>query len=197
MYTYKLTPIPRLDVTLPTLSKDIRQKFGASLAEAIPVAKQLLNGDFAYVTSDVSRYYVDKSEYYVAIENTQSSCESSLVINTITVDMLDAIKVQFLKPIFEDDFPERGMTAWLTKIDRVGDCWKLYFDFTEFEAINDKYFVEAYNYSSKQYRENGGVMKGTYTAKEAGEYRPKYSVMLDVGCEPFDDKIKKYLRVAE
>lgn len=118
------------------------------------------------------------------------------VINAITVDMIDAIKVQFLKPIFEDDFPERGMTAWLTKIDRDDDCWKLYFDFTEFEAINDKYFIETYHNSSKQYRENGGEIKGKYTAKEAGQYTPKYSVMLDVGCEPFDDKIKKYLRVA-
>ena len=27
---------------------------------------------------------------------------------TIIVDMIDAIKVQFIKPIFEDDFVEKG-----------------------------------------------------------------------------------------
>ena len=30
---------------------------------------------------------------------------------TISVDMIDAIKVQFIKPIFEDDFVEKGMKA--------------------------------------------------------------------------------------
>lgn len=29
----------------------------------------------------------------------------------ITVGMVDAIKVKFLKQIFEEDFPEKGMVA--------------------------------------------------------------------------------------
>ena len=61
---------------------------------------------------------------------------------TIIVDMIDAIKVQFIKPIFEDDFVEKGMKAWLVDVEwaeREG-CYKLYFNFTDFEAENDKYF---------------------------------------------------------
>jgi hypothetical protein len=67
-------------------------------------------------------------------------------MTAITVDMLDAIKVQWLKPIFEDDFPERGMTAWLTAAEWEQDDegYKLYFDFSEFEAVNAKYFREVY-----------------------------------------------------
>jgi len=61
---------------------------------------------------------------------------------TIIVDMIDAIKVQFIKPIFEDDFVEKGMKAWLVDVEWAEreKCYKLYFDFTEFEAENDKYF---------------------------------------------------------
>ena len=82
---------------------------------------------------------------------------------------LDAVKVQFKKGIFEDDFPERGMKAWLTTIEksRHEDCYKLHFDFTEFEAENDKYFSAGY------YDRNGVACK---TAKEIGVYNPKYSV---------------------
>lgn len=64
-----------------------------------------------------------------------------------------AIVVQFKKSIFEEDFVERGMTAWFTKYewDLKYECWKLYFDFTDFEDINAKYFTECYsgNYSAK------------------------------------------------
>lgn len=60
----------------------------------------------------------------------------------ITASFIDAIKVQFIKPIFEDDFVEKGMKAWLTDVEWAEreKCYKLYFDFTEFEAENDKYF---------------------------------------------------------
>ena len=59
----------------------------------------------------------------------------------IKFDMVDAIKVQFLKPIFEDDFVEKGMNAWLTDIewDSKENCYNLYFDFSDFEVENDKY----------------------------------------------------------
>lgn len=109
--------------------------------------------------------------------------------NEITEDILDAVKVQFLKPIFEDDFPERGMKAWLTKVEREveSDCWKLYFDFTDFEKENDKYLTTVY------YDNNSNPY---LTAKEAGFYTNKYSVYFGdySESESFEDQIKKYLK---
>lgn len=61
---------------------------------------------------------------------------------TNLVTNIDAILVQFKKPIFEDDFPEKGMTAWLTDVEwdnRYGS-YKLYFYFGEHEDVNKKYF---------------------------------------------------------
>lgn len=87
------------------------------------------------------------------------------------LDRIEAIKVQFKKGIFEDDFPERGMKAWLTKIeaDPLSDCYKLYFDFTEFEEENEKYFsADYYDF----------VGRPNKTAKEIGIYSPKYSVFF-------------------
>ncbi len=118
----------------------------------------------------------------------------------IKLDMLDAIKVQFLKPIFEEDFPERGMKAWLTKIekhDKYG-CYKLYFDFSEFEEENDKYFTEKYFHNSKV--SSFVKSKALYTAKEAGYYSPKYDVFfgrIDESEEKFETEIKKYLKVID
>ena len=65
----------------------------------------------------------------------------------ITAKLVDAIQVQFLKPIFEDDFPEKGMWAWLTGVewDSNCKCYRLYFDFTDFEVVNEKYFKRCYH----------------------------------------------------
>lgn len=118
-------------------------------------------------------------------------------------DMVDAIKVKFLKPIFEDDFPEKGMTAWLTDVewDEKMSCYKLYFDFTEFEAENDKYFKECYY---PNIHTAGLPQKKNYTAKEAGMYSPKYSVYFSVESSldkrsdiGFSEEISDYLRVIE
>lgn len=118
-------------------------------------------------------------------------------------DMVDAIKVKFLKPIFEDDFPEKGMTAWLTDVewDEKISCYKLYFDFTEFEAENDKYFKECYYLNIHT---AGLQEKKLYTAKEAGMYSPKYSVYFSVESSldkrndiGFSEEITDYLRVIE
>jgi len=118
----------------------------------------------------------------------------------IVVDMLDAIKVQFLKPIFEDDFVERGMTAWLTGIEWSDntDCYKLFFDFKDFESENDKYFKETY-YPNSSTRALLAV-KDMYTAKEAGMYTPKLQCYLSVSGDKRDDEkfaeeIKQYLKV--
>jgi len=91
--------------------------------------------------------------------------------------MVEAVQVQFLKPIFEDDFPEKGMKAWLTDVewDTSTSCYKLYFDFTDFEAENLKYFKETYWPNNKT-----GTDKSFYTAIEAGYYTPKYSVLLSL-----------------
>jgi hypothetical protein len=106
------------------------------------------------------------------------------------LDMVDAIKVQFLKPIFEDDFPEKGMKAWLTDIIKFDhdECYKLYFDFTEFEDHNAKYFKADY------FDENGVECK---TAIDMGYYTPKYSVYFgDVAWDKgkLNHELQKYLR---
>lgn len=120
--------------------------------------------------------------------------------NKITTDILDAVKVKFLKPIFEDDFPERGMKAWLTHVeyDTKNECYKLYFDFTDFENENDKYLTESYFPN----RHTVGIEKALFTAKEAGCYNNKYNVYFDVSKgvrdDPlFEEEIKEYLVICE
>ena len=124
---------------------------------------------------------------------------------TIIVDMIDAIKVQFIKPIFEDDLVEKGMKAWLVDIEWAEreKCYKLYFDFTEFEVENDRYFKATFypNHHTKAIEEATG--RTLFTAKESGWYTPKYSVYLSVGDgEKRDDvafarEITEYLREVE
>ena len=123
----------------------------------------------------------------------------------ITASFVDAIKVQFIKPIFEDDFVEKGMKAWLVDIEWAEreKCYKLYFDFTEFEVENDKYFKATFypNRHTKTIEEATG--RTLFTAKESGWYTPKYYVYLSVGDgEKRDDvafarEITDYLREVE
>ncbi len=84
---------------------------------------------------------------------------------------LDAIKVQFKRAIFEDDFPDKGMIAWLVDIelDTKHECYHLFFDFTDFEEHNDKFF-------KRVYWGEGDSRHKLRTAHEAGQYTPKYSV---------------------
>jgi hypothetical protein len=119
----------------------------------------------------------------------------------ITPNIIDAIKVQFIQPLFEDDFPERGMQAWLTKIEweQYSECYKLFFDFSEFEQDNDKYFVEVYYPNRNTPNETG---KDLFNAKEAGYYTSKYSVYFSItgskeDAKVFEEEIKQYLRVVE
>lgn len=105
----------------------------------------------------------------------------------ISLSMVEAIKVMFAKPIFEDDFVEKGMTAWLTDIeyDKSKNLYRLYFDFTEFEDINKKYF-------KKSFYQNENLV----TAWEAGLYYPKYSVYFSFNTDEFpsfEDAINTYL----
>lgn len=117
----------------------------------------------------------------------------------ITVDMVSAIKVQFIKPIFGDDFVEKGMMAWLTDIewDEKADCYNLYFDLSDFEEYNDKYFKECYYENSATRLIN--TRRSMFTAKEAGFYKPKYSVYFSVKSGVRNDpafavEIQPYLR---
>lgn len=119
----------------------------------------------------------------------------------LTVNMVDAIKVQFLKPIFEDDYVEKGMKAWLTDVEWVEnkECYKLYFDLSEFEDWNDKYFKESYypnQHTRSIYHETG---RARFTAKESHMYSPKYSVYFSISGSVrndsrFKDEILAYLR---
>lgn len=122
-----------------------------------------------------------------------------MTFNFLDENRLDAVKVQFKAEIFEDDFPERGMTAWLTKIEKCPktDGYELHFDFEEFESHNEKYFTECYhpNIHTKNY-----PTKPLYTAKEAGCYNHKYSVYfgdMSWSADKFNEELSKYLKVVE
>ena len=123
----------------------------------------------------------------------------------ITADMVSAVKVQFIKPIFEDDFVEKGMTAWLTDVewDNSNECYKLYFDFEEFEDINGKYFKAVFhpNCHTKELEERTG--RKMFTAFEAGWYEPKYTLYFSCGDhttrdnDAFAREITQHLREVE
>lgn len=110
---------------------------------------------------------------------------------TITVDLLDAVKVQWLSPLEDDTFVERGMKSWLTGVEWNAEhlAYELFFDFSDFELENDKYFRADY------YDDSGDAV----TAKEAGFYNPKYSVLFGLTPDARDDnmfsiEIEKYIK---
>lgn len=119
----------------------------------------------------------------------------------IQVNMVAAQKVIFLKPIFEEDFPEKGMSAWLVDVEWIekDQCYKLYFDFAEFEAENEKYFKAVYYPNRRTAELAASTGRTWFTAKEAGFYDPKYSVCFHVeglhrrNDEAFEREIKNYL----
>ena len=119
----------------------------------------------------------------------------------ITAKFVDAIQVQFLKPIFEDDFPEKGMRAWLTDVEWDSNCkyYQLYFDFTDFEAVNEKYFKRRYHPNRHTTEIEAATDRRLFTAREAGLYDSKYSVYFMVGDmqhrndAEFAEEIKKFL----
>lgn len=122
----------------------------------------------------------------------------------ITANFIDAIKVKFKKPIFEDDFPEKGMKAWLVDVEwsTREQCYRLYFDFSDFEEDNAKYFKAVYhpNIYTKEIEAQTGRNK--FTAIEAGCYNPKYDVyfsfegLVTRNDTAFQREIVKYLQVA-
>ena len=120
----------------------------------------------------------------------------------ITAKLVDAIQVQFLKPIFEGDFVEKGMKAWLTDVEWDSNCkyYQLYFDF---EAVNEKYFKRCYHPNRHTAEIEAATDRRLFTAREAGYYDAKYSVYFSVGDAQhrndaeFAEEIKKFLREVE
>ena len=109
------------------------------------------------------------------------------------VALVVAKEVVFLKSFCEDaDFVERGMKAWLTKIERnekytddTDEAFDLYFDFTEFEGRNDKYLTKVFY----------GIDGSLVTAKESGDYSNKISCMLFVTAgDNFDATLQEYIQ---
>jgi hypothetical protein len=104
-----------------------------------------------------------------------------------------AEKVLFLKSFFEDDFPERGMIAWFIRYEwypREG-CYKLFFDFKDFEKENEKYFTETYyanDYTKKLIKSGVCGDKTFWTALESGNYSPKYSVYFSLPSDERNDE---------
>jgi hypothetical protein len=98
------------------------------------------------------------------------------VMKLFDLDRYEAVKVIFKKPIFDEDFPDKGMTAWLVDIEecKEEDCYKLYFNFEDFEEENKKYFKEVF--FSNRHTKDAGLDKHLYTALESGNYSPLYSV---------------------
>lgn len=112
-------------------------------------------------------------------------------MSKITVEILEAQKVVFKQQIFEEDFPEKGMKAWLTDVqwdDKYG-CYNLFFDFTEFEQENDKYMKCSYYPNRHTALLPNASHRLLFTAKEAGMYNNKYSVHFSISVDKRDDEL--------
>ena len=138
------------------------------------------------------------------VEKVDGECEKlQKETSRITVDMVEAKKVVFLKPIFEDDFVERGMKAWLTGIewDQKSASYTLFFDFSDFEEENAKYFRASYYPNRKTEELEAATGRTLFTAIEAGYYSAKRHDYFSVGDvrddAKFTKEITEYLRVVE
>lgn len=109
----------------------------------------------------------------------------------IDMKMTLATKVRFLKPIVDEDFVEKGMRAWLTDIEwsSTDECYKLWFDFTDFEVDNHKYFKEVYHPNSRTAMATSSRPSPMFTAIESGYYHPKYSVLYSVEGDVRNDEL--------
>lgn len=119
------------------------------------------------------------------------------------LNRIEAVKVQFKKPIFEDDFPERGMKAWLTGIEvskEYNEHYTLYFDFSAFEEENLKYFRQVYYPNIHTHKIAAETGRSLFTAIEAGCYNPKYSVYFgdtSWSAEKVEEELQKHLVLIE
>ena len=154
------------------------------------------------VTSGLSQYV---SPYNKCVGRFCSDLVEKLKAPTteITVDMVEAKKVVFLKPIFEDTFVERGMKAWLTGVewDQKIASYTLFFDFSDFEEENAKYFRATYYPNRKTEELEAATGRALFTAIEAGYYIAKHHDYFSVGGvrddAKFTKEITEYLRVVE
>lgn len=109
----------------------------------------------------------------------------------ITANITSPIKVEFKQFIFEDDFVEEGMHAYLTHVEYADEdeCYKLFFDFSEFFDHNQPLFEETY-YPNK-HTDALNLDKDMYTAIEAGCYQPQYSVYFSLSSNTKDNDLFK------
>lgn len=114
-------------------------------------------------------------------------------IEGVTFESFLAQKVIFKKAIDDEGFAEKGMMAWLTCIewDDKNECYDLWFDFSEFEGRNAKYFRKVFHYNNK-----------LVTAQERGSYDPKCSMFFSTSSSTRDDaafnrEIQEYLHLVE
>lgn len=89
------------------------------------------------------------------------------------------------------------MQAWLTRVawNPRYDCYHLFFDFTEFEVENRRYFRNEY-YANGHTPRDG--RRSLFTALEARYYTPSYDVFFVVAGDErddahFDQAISQYL----
>lgn len=114
-------------------------------------------------------------------------------IEGVTFESFLAQKVIFKKAIDDDGFAEKGMMAWLVCVewDAGNECYELWFDFSEFEERNAKYFRKVFHYNNK-----------LVTAQERGAYDPKCSMFFSTSSSTRDDaafnrEIQEYLHLVE
>lgn len=101
------------------------------------------------------------------------------------------IKVKFKKSIFEDSFVEEGMIAYLTKVsidDKYSDpedtVYDLHFNQEPFMGHNEILLTECYY---PNIHTEGLESKPLYTAKEAGQFKIRWSEYMSVfGNQTFE-----------
>lgn len=111
------------------------------------------------------------------------------------------IKVKFKQTIFEDEFVESGMIAYLTKVEidkNASDVeeekvYCLWFNQEPFANYNEILLTECYypNIHTK-----GLLDKQYYTAKEAGMFKIRWTSYLSVfEGQPFESVASEYLEL--
>lgn len=187
----------------PELNTSIKCSFKDSYT-VIPTSITPVPGtDHGYTLEDAYRiceFWANSDEHEVGydyeVDATGLITETTKVdpiVNSVRIEEFLAQKVAFKKVIDEDSFIERGMIAWLTCIawdDKV-ECYDLFFDFSEFESRNEKYMRKVF------YKGDDLV-----TAREAGEYKSKFSVFFSISSDKRDDalfnkEIQEYLHLIE
>jgi hypothetical protein len=89
------------------------------------------------------------------------------------------IEITFKEPIFEDDFVESGMRAFLVGIDSKESVNSLYFYFGHHEEYNEMFFRANYTLDFLPEYDVSNKKSKNPTAIECGMYERHYSVYVD------------------